>query len=281
MVDLKVLTTSVADYMLKKMSKYLDMDKEFRDELTKNAIAHARDRASLCKGTTAAGSLCSRGAKDKSGYCFQHVPKKETVSSAAGRKSKKTRKHREEETVSSAARRKSKKKTRKHREEKTEDEEVETEVEEKRLEFKGGRRGLLPAQVLARAMVFPKPNYQRRYFGMLTLYRNVSSLMGFLSFAGVQGRRLDPRKVEEATEVAEKLRFEGDAILDDMEEEGKCHSSQIKEYTKAVEQKWNAVFGDSIQRIDTEVWRRMFDQQSALGNSQTKYPYFMELLQKH
>lgn len=285
MVDLKVLTTSVADYMLKKMSKYLDMDKEFRDELTKNAIAHARDRASLCKGTTAAGSLCSRGANDESGYCFQHVPKKETVSSAAGRKSKrkskKTRKHREEETVSSAARRKSKKKTRKHREEKTEDEEVETEVEEKRLEFKGDRRGLLPTQVLARAMVFPKPNYQRRYFGMLTLCKEVNSLITFMSYTGMSGLRSNPQLVEEATEVAEKLRFEGDAILDDMEEEGKCHSSQIKEYTKAVEQKWNAVFGDSIRRIDTEVWRRMFEQQSALGNSQTKYPYFMALLQKH
>jgi hypothetical protein len=116
---------------------------------------------------------------------------------------------------------------------------------------------------------------------MLTLCKDVNSLITFMSYTGMSGLRSSPQLVEEAMEVAEKLRFEGDAILDDMEEEGKCHSSQIKEYTKAVEQKWNAVFGDSILRVNTEVWRRTFDQQSALGNSQTKYPYFMALLQKH
>ncbi|KAI8328846.1 hypothetical protein BC941DRAFT_476721 [Chlamydoabsidia padenii] len=262
MVDLKVLTTSVADYMLKKMSKYLDMDKEFREELTEKAIAYARDRASLCKGTTVAGSLCSRSAKDNTGYCFQHVPK--------------------EKTVSHAARRKSKKKTRKHRKEETdvkEVEEVETDVEEKRLEFKGGRQGLLPQQVLARARVFPKRKYQRRYYGMITLWRNVDSLLHSMYMGGFASG-LHPRERTEAEKVVDKLRFQGEAILDDMEEEGKCHSSQVKEYTKAVEHEWNEVFGGSVRTVDTEDWKAAFERYST-HNSESTISSLLAFSNKH
>jgi hypothetical protein len=54
------------------MSKYVDMDKEFKEKLTAEAIARTRRLENICKGYTAAGTPCSRKAKRFSDYCWQH-----------------------------------------------------------------------------------------------------------------------------------------------------------------------------------------------------------------
>jgi hypothetical protein len=72
MVNINALTVSVAEYILHKMSKYVDMDEEFKKKLTGKAIARARRLENICKGYTAAGTPCSRNAKHSSDYCWQH-----------------------------------------------------------------------------------------------------------------------------------------------------------------------------------------------------------------
>jgi hypothetical protein len=72
MVNINALTVSVAEYILHKMSKYVDMDEEFKKKLTGKAIARARRLENICKGYTAAGTPCSRNAKRFSDYCWQH-----------------------------------------------------------------------------------------------------------------------------------------------------------------------------------------------------------------
>jgi hypothetical protein len=263
MVNMELLTKSVADYILKKMSKHVDMSREFREELTEKAIAQARDKAGFCKGTTNAGALCSRGAKDNAGYCFQHAYMEVEVPAKKEKKQKKQKKQKKE-------------KRRKHRhaveeefaEESTAVEEtVEEDLEEKKLVFPTARdEAFLPGGDITRAKVFPRPKYQKRYFALFNLWRQIRDHLGRVYFKTVimHGEenvleKLSQEEKDEAHDVIDTLRYRAEAMLDEMEETGKCHSSNVRELTKSIEKKWNIVFGEILEEIDTSLWKRYSD----------------------
>jgi hypothetical protein len=240
------------------MSKYVDMPKEFREELTAKAIASARDKAGLCKAFTVAGSLCSRSAKDKTGYCFQHVPmmvELPVMEEDTSAKKRRTRKARKEETEDTSVK---KRRTRKARKEEKEETEIELTDEEK-LVFPGFRIGLTPWQKISRAKMFPRPKDQKRYFAALELQSAIGLMLmistNYLTNPNSE-HRFSGEEQDEVYTVIDELQYRADAILDEMEERGRCHSSSVKELRKSMEKRWNKVYGTIIQEMDTTGWER-------------------------
>jgi hypothetical protein len=262
MVNVDEFSRSVAAYLLRRLDRFVDMDKMFREELTEKAIAHARGEAGLCKGSTGAGWSCSRGANDKSGYCFQHrrsvgvLEKQSMYCFPHGAH--------EEEMPAKKRERKEKKTEKKHKKNKKSKKTKKEEVEVERTPIRKRREtrranGLLTTEVqIVQESGFTSTKDKRRYYEMLKHLNAVKLLQqGIYSITGVSRFALDKAKRDKAALVLRELEHKANVILDNMEEEGQCLSYDGKSMRTAIKTKWNDVFGEITEKIDTKQWRKV------------------------
>jgi hypothetical protein len=269
MVNVDTFSRSVAAYILRKLDRFVDMDNLFREELTVKAIAHARDEAGLCKGRTSAGSFCSRGTKDKSGFCFQHARgknqriKQSTACFPHGAQEEemptKKRERKEKKTEKKHKKNKKSKKTKRSKEE----EELESTDEVEKTPIRKRHAAIRANKFCTEEQIvlqsgFTSSKDKRRYFEMLKHVNELDGLyMGLFFPLSEPTFPLNAGIKDNAALMLRELKDKANIILDNMEEEGQCLSDDVKSMRTAIKTKWNEVFGEQTKKIDTKQWRKV------------------------